>query len=468
MAPVPESPEWWRDRLYPKLTARQPALKALDEWYSGDHPAPLHYEKARDLLRRLLAMTNTNFMQLVVDAAMERMHVEGFRVGGEISDAVWKIWQGNAWDLGSEMVFLECLSLGEALVLVDPAPNAFGVPTLTPEHPSQAIVEHRPGSFLDRAAGLKTFADDIGDHLVATVYTPSTVDTWWAPLPKYPIAGPSHPLWEHQGSISGANELGEVPLVPFLNRPRMLRAGTSEFATVIPIQRRINKTILDRLVMQEFSAFKQKWATGIVIPVDPKTGQDVEPFKAAVDRLFTNTDPEGRFGTFEADDIKSLLEGVDADVKAIAAIVATPAHYLLGNLVNLAAEAMKAAEASLISRVKRHMRHLEEPGETVARLGLKASGESVPNASDMETVWRNPEYRTEGELVDALTKMSSLGVPLEALWERWGATQTEIVRWKSMRDAEALDPVAERLLREVAPRPTDPAAAPAAADVRLG
>lgn len=451
MAADTESPEWWRDRLYSRLTKRQPDLTALDDWYCGDHPPPAGYDKGRELLKRLLVMTNTNFMQLVVDAAMERMHVEGFRIGGEISEPVWRIWQGNAWDLGSEMVFLECLALGEALVLVDPQLNDFDVPTMTPEHPSQAIVEHRPGSFLDRVAGLKTYEDDINEVLVATLYTADRVENWWAPLPKHGAVALAKPKWEHQDSISGANQFGEVPLVPFRNRPRMLRPGTSEFYTVIPIQRRINKTILDRLVMQEFSAFKQKWASGIDIPKDPVTGQDIEPFRAAVDRMFTSTDAETRFGTFESDDIKGLLEGVDADVKAIAAIVATPAHYLLGNLVNLAAEAMKAAEASLISRVRRHMRHLEEPGEAVARLGLKAAGESVPNSADMETVWRNPEYRTEGELVDALVKMRTLGVPLTALWERYGATQTEIARWKTELDAEALDPVAQHLLNGTAP-----------------
>jgi hypothetical protein len=448
MASAVESPEWWLDRLYPRLTERQPALKKLDDWYSGDHPAPAGYEKGRELLSRLLAMTNTNFMQLVVDAAMERMHVEGFRVGGEISASAWKIWQGNAWDLGSEMVFLESLVTSEALVLVDPTLNEFGVPTLTPEHPCQAIVEYRPGSFRDRAAGLKVYADDIDEHLVATVYTAERVDTWWAPLPKKGVVAVSRPAWEHQGSLSGPNPLGEVPLVPFYNRPRMLKVAASEFATVLPIQRRINKTILDRLVMQEFSAFRQKWATGIDIPKDPKSGQDIEPFKVAIDRMFTNENPEGRFGTFEADDIEGLLKGIDADVKNIAAIVATPPHYLLGDMVNLAAEAMKAAEASLVSRVRRHMRHLEEPQEAVVRLALKAAGETAPDA-DMETVWRNPEFRTEGELVDALTKMATLGVPVEALWERWGATQTEIQRWKEMRDAEALDPLAQRLLRDV-------------------
>jgi hypothetical protein len=448
MAPAVESPEWWRDRLYQQLLDRQANLKLLDAWYSGAHPAPRGYAKARALLARLLEMTNTNFMQLVVDAAMERMHVEGFRIGGQISDAAWKIWQGNAWDLGSEMVFLECLVTGEALTLVDPTLNAFGVPTLTPEHPCQAIVEYRPGSFRDRVAGLKVFADDVGEHLVATAYTPDVVVTWWAPLPKQGVAGSRHPQWELQESISGRNPLGEVPLVPFYNRPRMLKPAASEFATVIPIQRRINKTVLDRLVMQEFSAFRQKWATGMEIPRDPATGQDVEPFQVAVDRLLMNEDPAGKFGTFEADDIDGLLKGIDSDVKQIAAIVATPPHYLLGDMVNLAAEAMKAAEASLVSRVRRHMRHLEEPQEAVVRLALKAAGETAPDA-DMETVWRNPEFRTEGELVDALTKMATLGVPVEALWERWGATQTEIGRWKVMREAEALDPLAQRLLRDV-------------------
>jgi hypothetical protein len=62
----------------------------------------------------------------------------------------------------------------------------------------------------------------------------------------------------------------------------------------------------------------------------------------------------------------------------------------------------------------------------------------------METIWRNPEFRTEGELTDALVKMASLGVPHEALWERWGASQVEIERWKAQRAEEVqLDPIGQ-------------------------
>jgi hypothetical protein len=42
------------------------------------------------------------------------------------------------------------------------------------------------------------------------------------------------------------------------------------------------------------------------------------------------------------------------------------------------------------------------------------------------------EVRTEGERVDALVKMRTLGVPLEALWARWGATPQEIEDWKRL------------------------------------
>jgi hypothetical protein len=60
----------------------------------------------------------------------------------------------------------------------------------------------------------------------------------------------------------------------------------------------------------------------------------------------------------------------------------------------------------------------------------------------IETKWRNPEFRTEGELVDSLTKMATLGVPNEALWERWGASEIEIARWKKQLDEQAArDPI---------------------------
>lgn len=432
----PGTPDWWLDRLYGRLRARQPHIKIWDAWYSGEHEAPLGYEKATRLLQRLLESVGANFLPLLTDAAHERMHVEGFKVGGTINDAVWEIWQGNNFDSASEQVLLEKMALSAAYVLVDPNTNPAGYPTLTPEHPDQCFVENVPGSQV-RAAGLKVWLDDMGEKPLAQarVYLPDRVIAYAAPTRSWTGLA-IQPKWELQESDSGDNPLGEVPLVPFYNRPRMLKEPRPEFWQVIPIQRRINKTLLDRMVMQELGAFKAKWATGLEVPVDPVTGEQVEPFQSAIDRLFLNENPDGKFGQFDAEDIRMMLAAVEADVQHAAAIVPTPPDYLLGEMTNISAEGLKAAQASLVSRVRRHMRHDEDPLEDVARLALKASGQSIPDVASMTTVWRNPEFRTEGELVDALVKMRSLGVPNEALWERWGATPQEISAWRVSLDAE--------------------------------
>ncbi len=65
--------------------------------------------------------------------------------------------------------------------------------------------------------------------------------------------------------------------------------------------------------------------------------------------------------------------------------------------------------------------------------GLSEAKENVT----VEVVWRNPEFKTEGEQVDALQKMSTLGVPEQALWERWGASPPEIARWLEMQRLRA-------------------------------
>jgi hypothetical protein len=63
------------------------------------------------------------------------------------------------------------------------------------------------------------------------------------------------------------HDLGEVPVVPFVNRPRLSRPfGESELADVIPLADAVNKLATDMMVTSEFSASKRRWATGLEIP----------------------------------------------------------------------------------------------------------------------------------------------------------------------------------------------------------
>jgi len=56
---------------------------------------------------------------------------------------------------------------------------------------------------------------------------------------------------------------------------------------------------------------------------------------------------------------------------------------------------------------------------------------NTPRPQSAETIWKDPEYRSEAEQVDAALKLRALEIPTKALWERIGASQEEIKRWES-------------------------------------
>lgn len=444
MVAKPESPEWWLDRLYKQLRDRRPFLKTWDDWFTGEHPAPAGYEKAEPLMQRVLETVGLNMCAIVTNASLERQFIEGFRIGGTGGDALaaelWAMYQSNNMDLTSSQVHQEKQALSAAYVLVDPnTPNRDGHPTVTGEHPEQAITEAYPGE-PGRRVGLRVWADEIASTIEAQVLMDDgEVVAFSAPTRITANWGLSmRPKWERQDSGSGTTDLGACALVPFFNRPRMLKAPRPEFFPMIRSQKRINKTLLDRMAMQDQGAFKAMWATGLAIPRDPVTGEPVEPFQKAVDRMFINENPEGSFGQFEADDIKQMLEAVQADVIAAAIEVPTPPDQILGQLVNVAEGGLAIAQSSLVSRVHLHQRHDEESWEEVARLMLRGAGKDSPADASMETVWRAAEYRTDGERAQAGITAQAARVPDAVVWEKYfGATPPQVAKWAEANEEQA-------------------------------
>jgi hypothetical protein len=426
-------------RLYDRLLRQRECFEFYDAYYRGAPPKiPWLPEQARDEFTRLLSLTKANYMGLVVDSMVERMQVEGFRVGDsmEADKPTWQIWQANNLDSLSDQVLLESAIGGSSYLLVAPgdAVQVFA------EHPTQAVVEYEPGSRRVRAAGLKVWQDDWTSKTMATLYLPTQVYKFQAPKP---VQGQvTKPRWEPR-QVRGErwpapNPLGAVPLVEISNNPRLLTGGVSEIADVTDVQDRIHKTLADRLMTQDFGAFPQKWAIGY-------PDEDAQGNKNRVDigrnRMVTSDAAETEFGQWDAAPLDPYSMAKREDVKDIASRTRTPAQYLLGEMSNVNGETLKASESGLVSKVRQRQRTSGEGIEDAMRLARQAANLGGADES-METIWRNPEFRTEGELVDALTKMSTLGVPEEALWERWGATQVEIGRWKTMRaERDEADPI---------------------------
>jgi hypothetical protein len=210
------------------------------------------------------------------------------------------------------------------------------------------------------------------------------------------------------------------------------------------------------LVSAEYTAFPQRWVTGLEIPVDPDTGRPVQPFKLAYDRMLMARDKEVRFGQLDAADLAPYITAIEACVQHIASTTRTPPHYLLGQAGSFpSGESLKATETGLVAKVRRRQGDFGESWEEAISIAFRAAGDPKrADREDKEAVWRDPEVRTEAEHVDALLKLKALGVPVEQLWEDAGYSPQLIAKWRDAAEKAGRSPADPS--PSVAPNPDDP------------
>jgi hypothetical protein len=456
---TPLSPEWWLDRLYKQIVARRNEVDFFDDYYTGNHPLPWIAPQARDEFRRMVQMTRSNYMGLVCDATAERLNVEGFRYGttAEADQDAWYIWQGNNLDSDSDMAWLEALIAKCSYFHVAPNVKNESLPHIWVEHPSQAIVEHTPGTNRrHRAASLKVWDDDWTGEIHSTLQLDADggrIYKFRAPRPTSSTGTAlAAPQWRErvvtgeQPNGQRMNPLGVVSMVEVPNNPRLLTGGVSELYDVTDIQDRVNKTLFDRLQTQEFGVDPQKWAKAFP---DKDEAGNPNVVEFGRNRMITTNVAETDFGNFEVALLSPYNEAKREDVKDIASRTRTPAQYLLGEMSNVNGETLKASESGLISKVKQRMRPFGEAAEEAMRLARQAANLPTVDGVRLETIWTNPAYRTEGELTDAVIKR--LGARIASLRqarEDVGYSATQIKQLEADDEREANDPISRALIAE--------------------
>lgn len=408
------------------LEARREAIERYDRYYLGFQRVAFATSKWRETFGALFKELADNWAQLVVDACVERLQVEGFRFGPSsdgADEAAWALWQANHLDADSSLAHTESGKSGIAYLLVTPGTDP-STPRITVEHPAQMITLHAPDDRRRRIAAWKKWGE--GQDARAMLYTPEAF---------YPLRSKGEG-WLADGDAI-ANPTGVVPAVPMLNNPTILGEGVSDLNVVVPLQDAINKLLADLLVNSEYVAYPQRWVTGLEIPIDPATGRpaDRETFLSSVSRMWLAENKDVDFGQLPEASGESYVKQIEMLIQHIAAQTRTPPHYLLGQSGNFpSGESLKATETGLVAKVRRKQVTFGEAWEEAMRLAFLYAGDNARGkAANVETIWADPEARSEGELVDALLKMQTLGVPLRALWQRWGATPQEIEQWEQAR-----------------------------------
>jgi hypothetical protein len=434
---TPGAPYWWLNRLSRTLFGRQQRYDELENYAIGDHPLPngdVRYVKA---LRELQYKARTNYIALVIKAVTGRMHVRGFRFGptGSADVDAMKIWNANDLDNQSPMNLNTAAVFGLTYGLVSPPVLPGGEPRITIEDPRMCVTERDPLNYSRSLAGIKMWRDSVHNIMVAQLYLPATIYTFYAYdsriLTENKEARISTDLDSrpHANRFTLASEepnvLGEVPLVEGNWQPAFGPLGRAEAEDVLDIQDRINYQVLTRLVVSKSQAYRQRWATGLA-PLPSKDNKKAPPFDPGADMLWVSSGNDTKFGDFEQADIRQALEAVRDDVGDMAAITQTPASYLMNRMVNVSGSAIVGDQGPLVQKI--HMREAAMGWFYEQLIKFAFAYKNDPRATDVEatTLWADPELRSQAEQADALNKFVISGVPLEIAMTRAGFTPDEI------------------------------------------
>ena len=274
----------------------------------------------RDAYRLLIELSRTPWARLVVDTIAERLHVQGFRSGAPATDAeAWRLFQASSMNADERLVYTEALVTGVGYVSVA------GGGTIAPESVFEVAHEPAPGNRRQVAAAIKVYPlEPTLREWAAELYRPDATYRWTAALTE-PLEAGGFVLDAadtHAARVAGrrrrrepARRRADRAVREPRDDPRRRRVRARGLHPA-PTPHRQNhaRPACSRPTSPRSG---RKWATGLDVPKDPDTGKPVEPFKAAVDRLWVSDNPDTKFGTFEASDLGQYLKAKDAEIAAL-------------------------------------------------------------------------------------------------------------------------------------------------------
>jgi hypothetical protein len=448
------TPIEWLDRLGCRLLERRPRVDKWRAYFDGEQDLPQGPAQDRQAFQEFQRTARTNLCLLCAESMVHRTQVQGFRATtgtGGASEQVWKLWQAAKLDARQFGIWRKAYSRSAAYVTVGVDPRRPRTPRVTIEGPENVIVECDPADASTRLAALRLWHDPIVKRWFATLYLPG-------PTPDRPglryhwVTRREHKTDQSRSMLKFSDQgwelrdepgrsLPAVPVVPFHNgdegeEPR------SEFDVGIDVQNRLNLTVLTRLTAERYGAFRQRGLLNFEPETDPVTGVTIAPFPPGVHQLWTVPppdpgDPEPKLFDFQQTDTLGILRGIEADMRAFAAITITPVYYLPGDLVNISADSVAALDAGHINKVRqRHTVFGEGIEETLQLMADVAELELDLTTS--EAVWMRPENFNPASVADFMSKLRAAGVPLPMVVEEGGWSPQRVEALRSELAAEEL------------------------------
>lgn len=449
----------WVTRLARFHDADKAKLVELNSLYEGT--APLHYlhpEILREVGDRIKAVA-LGWPMLAVDPLEERLDLLGFRYPEDDDEEatpeelaslagdknLQRVWLDNELDTESQLGHVDALVMKRAYIAVGANEDDSDTPLVTVESPLEMFAEVDPRTRATRAA-LRRWAEN-SDSLTrlpeefATLYLPKAT-IWYD-------RGPNG--WRETARDN--HGLGEVPIVPLVNRGRLAdRYGKSELTEpLLALSHAANKIATDMMVAAEFHAIPLRAIFGIG-PDDliDEDGNRRSALQVIMGRLLTIAgDDGGEVKPFEftASSLSNFHSTLDQLAKHASGLLGLdPGNFGLTSQNPASAEAMRAREARAIKRAERKQTAFGGSWKKQARLVLRfQEGDWDPRAKRLEPIWRDAATPTRAQAADAAVKLITVGAITKRQGrEDMGYTPGQVRRMEAEERAEAeRDPTAE-------------------------
>ena len=408
------------------LEPREGRLGKVRRYLKGEHDEPYMPKGAKAEYKHLAKRSITNWTPLLSDTYAKGLFVDGYRPAKSADNSVaWSYWQENKLDARQSIVHRGALEYGTAYNLILPGTaRARRVPVMKPLSPLRSAAWYRDEDDDFPEIALRRRGTTVSGAKLIELYDNTS---------RYSFALPKDSA---QWVLSKTEEhgLGVTPFVRF--RDRLDAESVGIVRPIINLQDRVNEVVFATLIALQYASFRQRWATGLVVPEDDD-GNPISPFEAAVDRLWVSDADGAKFGDFAQTELSGHMLAYESTVRTLAAVSQVSPNILTGDLVNLSADALAQMEASTQRKISEYETLFGESWELSFHLAAQAAGNPAAADAGAQVRWRDTEARSLASTVDALGKVATmLQVPVEALWEKIpGVTDQDVTRWKELRDS---------------------------------
>lgn len=417
-------------------------LDILRRYSTGKQALPLVIPAdAPGEVREMARISRINLIAIVINSLVESLFVDNLRVSQEGEDGkeqitapIWNTWQVNKLDRGQSGLYRAVFQYGYAYMILTAGKPT---PVIRPASPRSLTAlygdnEDWPELALERRRRANHYRLYDSESVYDLGYDPEkkrfavlavgSHGSSFCPVVRYrdveDLDLDDEPVPHTQASFGTRGGDNMTDLV----------AG--QVAPLMTLQDQSDVTTFALKSAEWYSAFRQRWVVGWT----PASQSD--KVKSAASQLWTfdNEPDEVKLGEFSQTILDGYLASRSDTAKFVATLSQTPVHELIGELVNLSAEALAAAEAGRDRKIDERKTGLGESHEQLAQAAGDLQGIDVPD--DLEVVWRDTSARAFGALVDGLGKLASqLQIPPDMLWDRIpGTTVQDVRRWKKARD----------------------------------